>query len=189
VWKELVKFFTSLFEGLDLRRRWSLIVGTVIVAVLVTVVFEYCTAWNYYRSLENKVSFLKELHALAKDDIAASPELFRIYRETAGEVGARRVRPLTLPTFTPSVTSRKFVSGSLFWLVMMFAALRGTFGQETSIKVIGVVFMGVVALLFGCLGTLIPTICNPLVNYLGFPIVQIRTLWLLGRGTKKARDS
>jgi hypothetical protein len=178
--KELVGIIKSLLEGLDFRRRWFAIVIFFALALAVLLGFEYFTGFNYYRSLEKKVKLLKELHTLAQDDIAQNQDLNRVYQETIEELSSRKVSSLTLPSvvFASSVTFWKAVSGASIWALFAILALFGVFGREK--KAAGTIILGIVAILFGYLGTIIPTIHNPLVNYFAFPVIQLAILLLLG---------
>ena len=40
-------------------------------------------------------------------------------------------------------------------------------------KILGFVMMGILGVFFGGIGILIPTILNPWVNYIGYPILQL----------------
>jgi len=157
------------------------------VIVVVVVVLELWTGWNYYGSLAKKVGLLKELHALAKDHIAANPQLYRIYRETEDEVAMRRVSPFAIPSLSPSVTFWKAVTGSLFWFVLLLAVLFGSFGEKDRIGL--AIFMVVLGGLFGFAGTLIRTLYRPWVNYIAFPIAQLLGVVFLGSRIKKAKES
>jgi hypothetical protein len=150
--KELVGIIKSLLEGLDFRRRWFAIVIFFALALAVLLGFEYFTGFNYYS----------------------------VYQETIEELSSRKVSSLTLPSvvFASSVTFWKAVSGASIWALFAILALFGVFGREK--KAAGTIILGIVAILFGYLGTIIPTIHNPLVNYFAFPVIQLAILLLLG---------
>jgi hypothetical protein len=77
--KDLIAIIKSLLEDLDIRRRWFVIVSLFALVLLVVLGFEHFAGYYYYRSLEKKVELLKELHSLAKDDIAQDQDLHPVY--------------------------------------------------------------------------------------------------------------
>jgi hypothetical protein len=78
----------------------------------------------------------------------------------------------------------KALSGASIWLLFAILGLFGVFGKEN--RAIAVIAMVLFAVLFGYLGTIIPTTYAPWVNYFGFPVVQLVILWLLGSGLKRS---
>jgi hypothetical protein len=176
---DLVEIISGLFKGLDTGRRWlvlSLILGSLVLAL---VVFDYHTGYSYYNSLDRKVALVKELNALTEDGVDARPELQRLYGELVEEVSRRRVYPLMLPTLATSVPFWKGMSAASLWLLLIIPALLGTFGQSN--RVAGVVLMLFLAALAGLLGSLVPTIYRPVVNYLLYPTAQFGFLLWSGR--------
>jgi len=185
--KELIKVIIGFFDGLEVRLRWSLLAVVVTVVVSLLVGIEFFTGFAYYGSLQRKVNLLRELHALARDNISTRPELYRIYEETVAQLDRRTVPLIGIPTVAPSIAFWKFLSGSSFFLLMAVLAIVVTFGEER--RTIGVVSMGILAALMGYVGTLIPTVGHPVVNYVGFPAAQVAVLYVLSKRSKRAKQS
>lgn len=172
---------TTLFEGLDLRRRWLAILGFGVLVVFSLLLFEQMTGTIYYNSLERKVALLAELNTLEKEgDISSKPELKRAYDVTVQELDLRPIQPFRFPTtvFVYSVTFWKVISGAALGLLFAIVSIFG--GKENMNTTIGAT---IVAILGGFMGGLLPVIYEPWVNYLGFPIVEIVFIFLLGRRT------
>lgn len=177
----LGKVITSLFEGLDIRRRWFAIVFLLITLMMIASGFEYLTGYNYYRSLEKKVALLKELQALNKDGIATNPELKQIYDVTLQEMRNRPVQPLAFPDviFANSVNFWKGLTGALIPLIFLVVTLFKPNKTSTDANTISGAIMA--AILFGGIAIFLPTFYNPLVNYIGYPIALMLLLYLFGR--------
>jgi len=192
--KEVADFVVSLFKGLRLPFRWLAALLSLVVIVLALLGYEHLTGHFYFSRLERKVALLKELHNIASQGIDANHELYPIYRSAVNELVQYEIRTIAFPWF-PSVnfgdpvTWGKAISGALVWVLIL------VIGVSSDVKKVGrlsgaTIGVGIVVLmiaaLFAWLGTLIPTIFNPWVNYIGFPVVQVVVFYLLGRKKKPA---
>ncbi len=174
---------TTLFEGLDLRRRWLAIIVFVVLVAVSLLLFEQMTGTIYYSSLERRTELLKELNALEKEgNISSNPELKRVYDQTVQELSLRPIRPFGFPSlgFVSSVTFWKVISGAAVGLVFVLVSLA-QFQKSSPSALIGAVGFSVI---FGFIGGLLPTSIDPWINYIGFPVAQIMFLILLGRRTR-----
>lgn len=187
--KDLIAIIRSLLDELDVRRRWVAIAGLFILGLALLFSIEYATGWNYYRNLEKKAELLSELHALSMQGIEENGDLYPIYQETVRELSARKVTPPRLPTFslTISITLGKAISGAALWIILALVAPFGVYGENN--KIAGSVLLGLVAILFGFLGAVIPTIVNPWVNYLGFPLLQLVVIITVSVRSKKEKGA
>lgn len=171
---------TTLFEGLDLRRRWLAIIVFGVLVVFSLLLFEQMTGTIYYSSLERRTELLKGLNALEKEgNISSNPELKRVYDQTVQELSLRPIRPFGFPSvgFFSSVTFWKVLSGAAVGLVFAIAPLLH-FQKSSTNAVIGAVGIGIIC---GFIGGLLPVIYNPWINYIGFPIAQILFFSVIGR--------
>jgi hypothetical protein len=185
--KELVTLIRHLLEGLDIRRRWIALVGIFLTVLIVLFVLECWTGWNYYANLEKKIKLMSSLHELARNDIASNQDLYPIYQETVAELSRRKVFSPSIPSigFASSVSFWKALTGALFWLSLAIAGLFGAFGKEN--KIAAAVILGIIAFLFGYIGTIIPTIKDPWVNYIGFPLLQVVVIVLVSDRAQKMK--
>jgi len=65
----------------------------------------------------------------------------------------------------------KFYSGVIFWLFVLIAFLFQK--QKWYIKIGSFIMLIIIILGIGAIGLLLPTIINPWVNYISYPILQI----------------
>jgi hypothetical protein len=164
----------TLFEGLDLRRRWLAILSFGILFGLCLLIFEQMTGTIYYNNLEKKVELLQELNTLENEGhISSNPELKRVYDETVQELNLRPVRPFRFPTtiLVSSVPLWKVISGATLGFVLAFSFI---FQKEPNTNAFTAAV--IMAILGGIIGYWIPTIYSPWINYIGFPIFQILVL-------------
>ena len=170
--------FNTLVEGLPASRRWLAFAGILFFAIASIMMLEHQTGLGYYYSLGRRVELLGRLNQLSKDGIAANPQLAHSYARSIEDLERRNVTPFDLRTFgvVSSPTSWKFLSGAALGILL---SLSGLFqkSQGAVLFLAGLAF----ALLFGFVAVAIPTLGSPWVNYLGFPVVQALTLYLLGR--------
>ena len=175
---------TTLFEGLDIRRRWMAIIAFVVLFGVCLLVFEQMTGTVYYSSLERKTELLKELNALEKEgNISSSPELKKVYDQTVRELSLRSIKPFSFPSVV-------FVSAVMFWKVFTGAGLGIIFAlffalqrdKSNSGAILGALAFGVLG---GFVGGMLPVIYSPSINYVGLPIIELVFLALLGRRSNK----
>jgi hypothetical protein len=187
--KETASFFVGLFEGLKLPIRWVAIIFSIVLIIMGIWGYEKITGQFYLSKLEKKVQLLKELQAIADAGVQNNPELFPIYEKTVNEISKYDVRELSFSTFIsinmgePSVLG-KAISGAIIWIIVLLIGVSTEIqkaGKITGMAIaVGFVVL-IVAALFAWIGTLIPTIYNPWVNYITFPMTQLVVLILLSR--------
>lgn len=175
---------TTLFEGLNIRRRWLAIISFGVIIIFSLLSFEQMTGTIYYNNLQRKIELLKELNTLKSEgDISSNPELKTIYDSTVEELNLRPVRPFTFPTtvITSSIPLWKTISGAAVGLLfIIFFAFQK---DQNSSSIIGAIM---IAVLGGVVGLFLPIIYSPWVNYLGLPFIQLLLLYLAGGRSKTA---
>ncbi len=82
----LIDLIKTLLDGLDLRRRWMVVAGIILLAFFLLFAFEYWTGWNYYRNVEKTVSLLERLHTLSEDGISQDSDLYPIYKRVVDDL-------------------------------------------------------------------------------------------------------
>lgn len=186
----LIGLIKSLLDGLNLRARWLAVGGIIILFLLAVYVSETATGWNYYRSLSARLTLLERLNALSVSGISENRDLYPIYTQLVRDLAARDTAPLKAPSFPTSVSFWKAMTGASPWMVLAILGLFGTFGKETSNRVVAVIFFAVLAVVFGYVGSLFLTIVKPWVNYVVVPAAQILALLVLSNasGKRKARS-
>ena len=192
--KDIASFFVNLFQGLKLPVRWIAIITMLIFIFAGVLGYEQLTGHFYLTKLERKITLLKELQSIANADINKHPELESIYEHATSELANFEIRPAS--SYIPSIkignpiSLGKAISGALFWIILLVYGIVSEIQKNGKITgmVIGLgIFLLLVALLFAWIGTLIPTIFNPWVNYLLFPLIQLGLLVFLTRKKKPVK--
>lgn len=188
--KELLALITSMLAGLDIRRRWLATVGALGLAITLLYLFELGTGWLYFRNLEKKVALLSQLRSLEEKGIAQSPVLRPIFEQAASDLAARGTSPASWPTlgFTGSTALWKGLSGASLWILFALLGLGGTFGKDS--RLAAFLVLGIVAIVLGVIGSILPTVYNPWVNYISFPLLQLVLLIVIsGRAQRRKRGA
>lgn len=138
----------------------------------------------YLTKLERKVALLRDLQTIAIEGTDGHPELAEIYEQAASELSSFDIHTPAphAPAPADSVTLGKAISGAFLWVAGLVAStfLEIRKNRRLTGMVIGRgVALLPIAALFAWIGTLIPTLYNPWVNYLLFPWVQFAVLFLL----------
>lgn len=181
---KLAAFVVELFQGLKSSARWVAVFLTLIAIGIVFYGYERSTGQLYFSRLERKIALLRELYELKNSGIEQYPELYIIYEDTVAELTAFKiVRPQStqLPSidWRNSETIGKAISGSFLWLLVFVFGIASEIrksGKITGFIITLAVFLLLIVLLFAWFGVLIPTIINPWVNYILFPLLQIVAL-------------
>jgi hypothetical protein len=194
--KEIAEFIVTLFNSIRLPFRGLVILLCLGASVLVLVWYEHLTGYFYFTRLERKIALLKELQDIASQGIEIHRELYPIYESVVNELAeyeARRAVVPWLPTVNLGnpVIWGKAISGASIWILFLIIGISSDVqksGKLTGTTIgVGIVVL-MIAALFAWLGTLIPTLLNPWVNYIGFPAIQAAVLYLLGRKKKPPKE-
>ncbi len=187
--KEIAAVVVSLFEGLRLPFRWAAILSVFLLLIGGIWGYERLTGNFYLSKLERKTALLKELQSIASSGIENQLQLQPIYASTLKELESVDVSEPLLSAL-PSLNLRtstavwKAVSGAILWILVLIFGISSEVqktGRITgAVLALGIV-LALIALLFAWIGTLLPTLLNPWVNYIGFPAVQTVALVLLTR--------
>lgn len=191
--KDLASFLASLFKDLKLPLRWVAVILSVLLVVMLLLGYERVTGHFYFSSLEKKVAILKDLQAIANEGVSSQYELYPIYRSAVKELAQYEIHGLTFAVF-PSAslgnenTLGKAISGTFVWLLILVIGVSSDVKKErrvTSRTIVTAVFLIIVAAVSAWIGAIIPTLWNPWVNYVGFPLLQIVLLyWAFGKSKK-----
>lgn len=187
---KLIELISELFSKLNPRGKWGAILGVLTGIIVLIIIGESFTGINYFNKMQKKVDILSDLYEMSEIEIEPNNELKEVYQETINEISQYEVKPLELQL--PNINNEKFVkgiTGGLIWFVFGIMAFWNVFGKENSI--VGGIFMLLIGLFFGWIGTVLPTMSKPWVNYVFFPFIQLIILLLFGSylGKKKTRKS
>lgn len=190
--KDIASFFVGLFQELKLPVRWLAL--AFLLAVILAGVFGYeqLTGQFYLAKLERKITLLEELQTIADAGIYDHPELKSIYERASSELANFQVHPIS--SYVPSIkigdpiNIGKAISGALFWIIVLAIGVSSEYQKNGKLTgmIIGLgIFLLVIAMFFAWIGTLIPTLYNPWVNYILFPAVQLGIVFLFTPKRKK----
>jgi len=191
---ELIAFLVKFYDGLKVPAKWLIAIAVMGMAFIAVVGFEHFTGHFFFTRLETKIRLLIELHQLAKAGIENDPNLAPIYFATVTELNSIDTSSQLSPSFTKfnlgnPVNIWKAVSGAFLWILAGIIGLSGEIkkaGGKITGNTIGLgVLIFLIVIFFAWIGTIIPTIYFPWINYLGFPTLQILILWLISRKSTK----
>jgi hypothetical protein len=190
--KDIAAFIVSLFQDLKLPVKWLAIV-VIILAVLFGILgYEKITGHFYLDKLERKMLLLKDLQAIADSGVENNKELWPIYESIVDDVYSYEITHRFIPhlpklNFGDPVTMGKAFSGAVFWLILVAVGIPTEIkkdGKITGMTIGLAIFLLLIASLFAWLGTIIPTLYSPWINYLLFPAVQFLIIFLITRKKK-----
>ena len=190
--KDIAAFIISLFQDLKLPVKWGAIILSGLVLVFGFMGYEKLTGHFYLSKLEKKVELLGDLQLLATAGIEDDKELFPIYKTIVGELSSFDISQQYLTNlprinFGDPVTVGKAISGASLWLLLVAVGIPTEVkkdGKLTGLTIGLGIFLLLIGALFAWLGSIIPTLIRPWVNYILFPSVQGGILYLLTRKKK-----
>jgi hypothetical protein len=148
--------------------------------------FESYTGYFFYQTLEKRVDLLERMRSLGDEGIHPDSQLYPIYQSTVEQLASRIDFRVQLPSLSPAdpTSLGKAISGSSVWILILVVGVVLEIRKDKRISgtAIGVALaVGLIAYFFGWIGTIIPTLGNPWVNYILFPVAQFLLLLLLTR--------
>lgn len=195
--KEIAEFITGLFNGLKLPIRWIITSILIILIFFGFFKFEQFTSHFYILKLEKKIELLEKLKNVA-ENIDSFPELESIYSATVFELESLKIRPwqIEFPDIAEIYNRNdiylwKAVSGGFIWLIILIIGVTSEVKKEkrmTGLTIVIAIVLSLIVLLFGWIGSIIPIVFNPWVNYLGFPILQLTLLVLISKNSNKKKQ-
>ena len=151
-----------------------------VLVIIVALVFPYIDAnFFFYSRIEKRIGILQSLSEIDTEQIAQFPALQEEYNTILSEIEGQREWSVSGAISTdqhPDITLFKFLSGgALAWIVALCVPFMNTFKDRKS-KVFALLLVALFGGIFGGIGSIIPTIVNPWVNYIGYPVLQLIAL-------------
>jgi hypothetical protein len=184
----LVKIFFEELKGLQKWLAFLIVFGLFMISIQE---YENLTGHFELGRAERKIALLKELQSMSDANIQSHPELKPIYQKIVSDLTSFESPKSILPSLVfvnlhDSVVFGKAISGAFLIFVMSLLGFPGAIKAKIEIPwliLISVLLLST-SIIFGWIGTLIPTIYNPWVNYIGFPLLQFGAIYFLASRMK-----
>lgn len=184
------KLFDLVKDNLKNPKLYALLLALTIVFFLL---FPYLDAnIFYYKRINDRVEILEKVSALDSDLIAENSTLKTEYERILVEISNQpesMVSSILTKENSTSATIAKFISGGFLFWVIAFCCFGMKGFKNFGYKLLGFVMFLIIGVLFGFIAKAIPTIFNPWVNCIGFPIILIIFAALLLTSNKKSTSS
>ena len=167
-------------------------IAVLVLVIIFLVLFPYLDAnIFYYNRVKNRVEILSKLSEMDIEKIREDEVLSEEYNRILAEVDKQSdgsIGSIIIRESTKDVLRIKFITGgAVFWLLAILCIFMKTFEKPIH-KIIAIVFLGVLGFLLGLLARIIPTVINPLVNYIGFPVLILTLVALLVSGNNAGKE-
>lgn len=180
------KIFEFIKDNLKNPKLYAFLVIFIIVFLLL---FPYIDAnFFYYSRVEKRIEILSKVSELNSEQIASDPILESEYDNILNEISKQKdgsLGSIFKTNSSPQETAWKFIlGGALSW----FAAIICLFmkNQRWKNRIITFLCMAMIGVLLGWFFSMLPTIIDPMVNYVIAPILQIVLIGLIATsGSKK----
>lgn len=173
----------------DNLRNPKLYIFLLVVVCVVILIFPYIDAnIFYYDRVEQRISILKEVATIDPDTLKDNPVLVSEYESIIAEIGRQKdgsVGSLFITQSSKEVQNIKFVTGASFTWLLAFCCLFIKNFKNFWNRLLGVIVFGSFGFGFGWIAKLMPTIINPVCNYILIPLLQVVLFGLLISSTGK----
>lgn len=157
----------------------------------------------YFSRMEKRIAILEHVMTLDQELIESNPKYMNEYQSILAEIEQQNERSInsiwnkSIGAISNFITNGKnegnriikFFTGAMWALIIMiWVPFMNTFNKKSD-KVLGFFLMLLIALLLGWLFSIVPTVINPLVNYIGVPVIQlVVVICIFVKSDNKKRD-
>ncbi len=158
--------------------------------ILIAIIFPYVDAnFFFYSRIEKRVIILQSLSEIDMEKTSRSPALQEEYDAILSEIGKQRELSLSgaisSEKTTNSISLFKFLSGgAVAWVITICIPFMKTFKNKKE-KISAFLLLALFGAILGWIGRMIPTIIDPWINYIGYPVLQLSVLLPLAIKPKK----
>lgn len=148
-----------------------------VLLIVTAIVFPYIDAnFFFYNRIEKRVSILQSLSEIDMEKVSQYPALQEEYDAIISEIEKQRELSISSVQTTNNVPLFKFLSGgALAWIIALCVPLMNTF-KDNKTKVLAFLLLVLFGGILGGVGYIIPTLFNPWINYIGYPVLQLIAL-------------
>ena len=160
------------------------------VIVVIALVFPYVDAnFFFYNRIGKRVDILQSLSEIDMEKVSQSPALQEEYDAIISEIKKQRELSISSAFSIEQTTSNiplfKFLSGgALAWIITLCVPFMNTF-KDKKTKVLAFFLLALFGGILGGVAYIIPTIFNPWINYIGYPVLQMIILIALAINPKQ----
>lgn len=141
----------------------------------------------YYSRMEKRIAILEKVMALDKETIGSNQAYAEEYQSILNEIQQQREYSINslmnkfinfINTFVGNKSEEgnkvvKFFTGAFLGIIVIVCIpFMNTFGKRSE-KVLAFIMLLIITLVLGWISSIIPTFINPMVNYIGVPLLQI----------------
>lgn len=188
------KVFEKVMANLKNPRLYVVIL---ILLLVVLFFFPYIDAnYFYYGRVNNRIDILKKMSDLDWASISENEILKKEYQSILAEIEAQpdgSIGKVFIKETDPEVIRIKFITGGLLSWIFAVACFGIKNFKNFGHRFLAAILIAGIGFLLGVVAKEIPTIFAPMVNYIGFPFLQIIILGLAvttskpkSAGTKQA---
>lgn len=148
-----------------------------VLLIVTAIVFPYIDAnFFFYNRIEKRVSILQSLSEIDMEKVSQYPALQEEYDAIISEIEKQRELSISSVQTTNNAPLFKFLSGgALAWIIALCVPLMNTF-KDNKTKVLAFLLLVLFGGILGGVGYIIPTLFNPWINYIGYPVLQLIAL-------------
>lgn len=156
--------------------------------IIIVVLFPYIdTNFFYSKRIQNRIEALEKISNIDATKIDNNPQLKKEYENILNEIEKSNDKYATTLWNESSNTNKteKLISGGLlFWIIAPFVLFSKSNQEKKKFvriiyNLLAVILVAAFGFLAGFVFSLIPTIINPWINYIGAPVVLLTLIGLL----------
>ena len=163
-----------------------------VILLIILVLFPYIDAnFFYYSRINNRIDILTKVSEINIDEIQNNETLVKEYNNILDEIEKQsegNLGSIFRKESNNTVNLIKFLTGgSIMWILALLCLFIKGF-KGFGYRILGLAIFMSLGLLFGIIAKAIPTIADPMVNYIGFPLLILIIIAILATSGKKKKE-
>jgi ATP-dependent Zn protease len=181
------EFFSKLLE-LFIKGDKTSLLKIIILCLVIVIIFPVISNYLFSNTrLNQQIQIIKELNNINRDNILDTRvrdyydtivESLKNNKPQASQIVIIRDYPKQISDYLKTTNIIKFLSGSIWWILFFIV---GVFAKQDSrqAKFSSLIIMLLFIFIFGIVGVYIPTFDPFVINFIGFPMIQICILIII----------